>query len=443
MRSIRRVGIAGLAVMAALLTIGVAAAGASSVARDGSTLRIFDESAENNTITLSSDGTEITVTDEAGATDVDLEDCEQVDPDTVTCEIAPNGEFNPNPVTRYDVSLGEGVDSFTNVNFVADESFVDGFGDDSKTIDAGPGGQFVRGGSGDDILRGGEGDDTLRDGNSCCFAVLRGFPVPPGPNGDDVLDGGPGRDETSYDRDTDVTITLDGVANDGEAGEADNVQVEDVFTGDGNDVIVGDDASNALGGGVGNDRVVGGGGDDELSGDFGAALLVDSISRVSRKGGPTSSGSGNDTLEGGPGRDGLDCGRGIDVALRRPGDAVHVNCERIGAEIADDNSRVKGLRKESDVASKKRGKFKVRLECDPDEGAGCVGKLAITSHGKKVGKGRFNVEAGKTEGGKAKLNKRGLRKVREAGGSLLVTVTARTSEPGGFAKDRDRIQLHR
>jgi hypothetical protein len=58
-----------------------------------------------------------------------------------------------------------------------------------------------------------------------------------GPGGNDVLDGGPGRDDTSYSRTAPVTITLDGVANDGEAGEADNVQVEDVFTGDGNDTI--------------------------------------------------------------------------------------------------------------------------------------------------------------------------------------------------------------
>jgi hypothetical protein len=446
MRGIRRV-VYGVAVTAALLAVGVASASASSsVRRDNSTLSIFDDSVtgEDNTIALSTNGTTITVTDNAGATDVDanLGDCEQVNGGTVRCTIAANAD-NDRPITRYSVNLGEGTDSFANVNFFADDSNVDGFGDGSKTIEAGPGGQFIRGGSGDDILRGGDGDDTLRDGGGCCSVFARGIFVPSGPNGDDVLDGGPGRDETSYSRTADVTITLDGVANDGEAGEADNVQVEDVFTGDGNDTIVGDDATNALGGGSGSDRVVGGGGEDELFGDFGASFLGDSINRAARKGGPTSGASGDDTLEGGPGRDGLDCGRGVDVALRRPGDAVHINCERIGAEIADDNSRVKGLRAGSDVAPKKRGKFKVRLECDPDEGTGCVGALNITSHGKKIGKGRFDVEAGETENGKAKLNKRGLRKVRDASGSLFVTVTARTAEPGGFAKDRDRIQLHR
>ncbi|HEX2127837.1 MAG TPA: hypothetical protein VHF58_01320, partial [Solirubrobacterales bacterium] len=335
-------------------------------------------------------------------------------------------------------------DAFTNVNFVANQSSVRGFGEGSKTIHAGPGDQFVGGALSDDVLRGEDGDDTIHDGSGfgCCI-LLRGGGggIPTGPAGNDVLDGGPGRDGTSYSRTAPLTITLDGLPNDGEAGEADNVQVEDVFTGDGDDVVIGNDAANALGGGAGNDRLVGSGGDDELFGDFGTTLLVDSI--ASRKGGPISDAHGNDTLDGGAGRDGLDCGRGIDVALRRPGDAVHINCERIGAEIADDNSRVKGLRKGSDVKRKKRGKFKVRLECDPDEGAGCVGKLKIESDGKKIGKGRFNVAAGKTKNGKAKLNKRGLRKVRKAGGSLVVTVTATTSEPGGFAKDRDRIQLHR
>jgi Ca2+-binding RTX toxin-like protein len=385
------------------------------------------------------------VTDQAGVIDDDFDaaDCQQVNPNTVTCAIAPNAN-NSSPITRYNVGLGEGVDSFTNENFFANESDVDGFGEGSKTINAGPGSQFLGGGQGNDILNGGEGDDRLRDGNTCCFALLRGNGGGAiGPNGNDVLDGGPGRDETSYSRLAPVTITLDGVANDGETGEADNVIVEDVFTGDGNDTIIGDDGPNALGGGEGSDRVVGNGGDDELFGDFGAnVFLQDSINRAGRKGGPISS-PGDDTLDGGAGRDGLDCGRGIDVALREPGDAVHVNCERIGAEIADDNSRVKGISKGSQVKPKKRGKFKVRLECDPDEGTGCVGKLKVESDGKKIGKGRFNVTAGEAENGKAKLNKRGLKKLRGAGGSLLVTVTATTSEPGGFAKDRDRIQLHR
>ena len=278
------------------------------------------------------------------------------------------------------------------------------------------------------------GDDRRR------IFLARGFPVPAGPNGNDLLDGGPGRDEAEYDRDADVSISLDGAANDGEAGEADNVQVEDVFTGEGNDTITGSDAANALAGGGGSDHILGAGGNDELFGDFGTVTL--DKARAKRGGGPSGN-FGDDTLDGGAGRDGLDCGRGIDVALREPADQVNVNCERIGAEIVDDNSRVKGVSKGTDVKRKKRGKFKVRLECGAEEGAACVGKLAIKSDGKKIGKGRFDVAAGDTENGKAKLSSKGRRALRQAGGELLVTVTAKTSEPGGIAKDRDRIQLRR
>jgi len=218
------------------------------------------------------------------------------------------------------------------------------------------------------------------------------------------------------------------------------VQTEDVSTGNGDDVVIGEGGGNAFSGGNGSDRLVGAGGNDELVGDagvFGPSRL--SPARTSaRRGGPFVV-AGNDTLDGGPGRDGLNCGRGIDLALREPVDEVHVSCERIGAEIVDDNSTVKG----ANAQPKKRGKFKIRLQCAPEEGAACVGKLKIKSDGKRIGKGRFNVAAGKTKNGKAKLTKKGLRKLRGAGGSLVVTVTAKTSEPGGIATDRDRVQLHR
>src|SRR5213075_615176 len=95
----------------------------------------------------------------------------------------------------------------------------------------------VIGGSGDDtligsadanVLSGGFGDDTL-DGGA----------------GADVLNGGPGTadlaDYSGRAAANPVTVTLDGVANDGGSGENDNVgtDVENIDGGAGDDTLIG------------------------------------------------------------------------------------------------------------------------------------------------------------------------------------------------------------
>lgn len=73
-----------------------------------------------------------------------------------------------------------------------------------------------------------------------------------------------------------MTVTLDGLRNDGEAGENDLVatDVEDVFGGAGAHTIVGDAASNDLSGGPGDDVIDGGLGGDILSGGEGFDTLT-------------------------------------------------------------------------------------------------------------------------------------------------------------------------
>ena len=76
--------------------------------------------------------------------------------------------------------------------------------------------------------------------------------------GPDGLSGGSGRDIVVYgQRGLPVTVTIGAGANDGLAGERDNVKadVESVQTGRGNDVITGNGASNRLFGGGGKDRL--------------------------------------------------------------------------------------------------------------------------------------------------------------------------------------------
>jgi Ca2+-binding RTX toxin-like protein len=133
------------------------------------------------------------------------------------------------------------------------------------------------GGAGNDRLTGSPGDD-----------VLIGGP------GADVLGGGGGRDTADYSaRTAPVSVTLDNQANDGEAGEGDNVgaDVEVLAGGAAGDTLTGNDGDNALLGNGGNDTLNGAGGNDQLDG-----------------------GAGDDTLDGGVGSDTLTGGDGTDTA---------------------------------------------------------------------------------------------------------------------------------
>ena len=144
------------------------------------------------------------------------------------------------------------------------------------------------GGAGDDTLIGGPGDDFL-DG---------------GP-GADVLRGGAGdADEVFYaDRTADLRLTEDGVADDGEAGEGDNLgsDIEVITAGQGNDYVIG---------GPGNDTIMGLGGNDSLFGANGNDLIYGDIVSGTDIGDRN---PGDDLLGGGNGDDTLIGGLGADV----------------------------------------------------------------------------------------------------------------------------------
>lgn len=134
-------------------------------------------------------------------------------------------------------------------------------------LTGGPGDQFLAGGQGDNILSGGPGDDDLSGGPDT-----------------DVFHGGPGVDLVTFDTDIeDVTVTVDGVANDGKPGDHDNVEtdVEGVRGGRGDDLLIGNQRANLLIGSEGDDVLKGLGGNDRLE-EFGP---------------------GSDVFVGGPGRD--------------------------------------------------------------------------------------------------------------------------------------------
>ncbi|WP_372791039.1 calcium-binding protein, partial [Paraconexibacter sp.] len=205
---------------------------------------------------------------------------------------------------------------------------------------------------GNDAVLGGPGQDRFFAG--------------PTPDGNDVLSGrGGASDHAIYSlRTSSLSIDLDDNADDGQAGEADNVgdDVEWVTGGQAADVLVGSPADNILRGSTGNDTLDGGAGADSLGGGAGTDTVTyagrgipvavdidgnadDGSSTDAAAGGVTSrddvmtdverviggtgadtlrAGTGAATLEGGPGSDTLTGGPANDTLKGGPGvDALH------------------------------------------------------------------------------------------------------------------------
>ena len=165
---------------------------------------------------------------------------------------------------------GDGADEL--VGGSGDDVLIGGLGAD--VLAGGRGRDTLAGGDGADVLDGGTQDDTLYGGGDDDR-----FPALPGPDGADVVSGGSGTDTADYRaRTTPLTVSLDGQANDGAAGERDLVgryrwdsafpgqesDIESVLGGTAADTLTGDNAGNALTGGAGADVLRGSGGEDSL-----------------------------------------------------------------------------------------------------------------------------------------------------------------------------------
>ena len=171
---------------------------------------------------------------------------------------------------RATLTLGDRDDNATASDGLLRASVDAGAGDDVVLAS----GAVTSGGPGNDRLTGGteihgdDGDDVIEGGVRSYGGAGADRMV-----GGGAMDGGPGSDTfpssgtVVYDgRTAPVTVTLDGVANDGERGEGDNVTTYGVRGGPGDDVLVGDDRSNQLSGGSGDDVLRGGGAADSLTG---------------------------------------------------------------------------------------------------------------------------------------------------------------------------------
>jgi Ca2+-binding RTX toxin-like protein len=212
--------------------------------------------------------------------------------------------------------------------------FIDG-GSHNDTIDGGWDNDLMKGGDGNDSIQGGLGNDTLGGGA-----------------GNDTLNGGSGVDTAEYDTTGAVQVNLWFGTSSGALGNDTLSLIENVKTGSGNDVVLGNDGKNRLETGnghdtvyafndhdtvvtgsgndvaygyEGNDSLYGGSGNDRLYGDAGNDFVDGEAGNDTLSGGDgadwLSGGyNGNDVLRGGEGADTLSGGTGADVIQWRAGD---------------------------------------------------------------------------------------------------------------------------
>jgi Ca2+-binding RTX toxin-like protein len=359
MRTSPRLLIAGAALLASLA--GASPAAASELVRDGSALVLRGSPGEANVF-----GTGVDTDD---ATRVHFYDRTsnpmQVDP-ALGCETSTSGwgsfadcpipgidrvrleggdgkdilSVNPHdfPIAGNAVTLdgGDGDDEIQGPTTAMPVTAAGGDGNDKVTGGQGP--DLVDGGAGNDTVDGNDGDDTVLGGPGDDF--VKGGRTPSA----DVIDGGPGRDTIDGDwtgSGLPLTVTFDGVANDGRPDERDNVlSVEVIHTRSVATLVAGDAADAAVefsvvGTPSGNSKLVGTRFDDNLRTDhyhdvIEAGAGADAID----------AGYGNDTITPGPGEDtvladggpnacdALDCPlpNGNDTIYARDGEKDSIDC---------------------------------------------------------------------------------------------------------------------
>jgi Ca2+-binding RTX toxin-like protein len=259
-RSAKRIFAGGLVVaLGALLGLpNVAFAAPTVVSSDGlnpATITVTSDGS-NNAVTVSSSALFVTVSD-TSQTVTPGAGCvvNPADPDGARCAIPSNG------IVVVNVTLGAGNDS------------LQASGTDAPmVINGGDGNDTLNGGQQDDTINGGIGDDTL-DGKGGADSL----------NGDANAVLNPKGDTAAYVGSTDRDVSLDGAANDGAAGEGDDVDTENITTAGGDDTLTGDGGPNVLSSGAGVDTLNGAGGDDTLNGGLNADALnggggVDTVS---------------------------------------------------------------------------------------------------------------------------------------------------------------------
>jgi Ca2+-binding RTX toxin-like protein len=182
-----------------------------------------------------------------------------------------------------DAQVGADLDSVANF-----ENVIGTDGDDVLTGNAAN--NELTGGEGMDMLTGDAGDDRLLGGDDDDMLI--------GGAGKDFIDGGDGVDFADYMGAAAVTITLGNSltnkgfkAAGGDAAGDTLIRIENIMSGDGADVLTGNEQDNLLGGGAGDDTLNGGLGNDLLDGFTG----IDTASYATSAAGVTVDLNGNGT----------------------------------------------------------------------------------------------------------------------------------------------------
>ena len=366
-----------LAALAALVVVP-ATASAGTITYSGGTLTITAADGEENDLTLGGEEDGRVSISDATISSFPDDRCFQLDPQYAIHCLVPE---------RIVAEVGDMRDRVTVNHMVPGNPQVEirgGDGDDDLkaidgntrlTLDGGSGKDVLRsegggdvllggpdrdeliGGAGADHLEGGDGDDTLT-GDVC------ETPAP------DVLDGGAGFDTLTDWGDcgpaTDrrpLTVTVNGVADDGRPGEGDDVRDLDALLLYVPATVVGTDGANAveihtagdrepssvegrggpddLRGGDGRETLDGGAGDDRIEGGFNHDVLTGGPGQDVIHGDQTSGNCGgygqdctipfgNDTIHARDGEaDQIDCGAGTDTAIVDAKDTVADDCEDV------------------------------------------------------------------------------------------------------------------
>jgi len=238
------------------------------------------------------------------------------------------------------ISAGNGDDNVTITGALLFSSqIVGGVGND--TLNGAGMNDSIWGSDGDDVIVGNSGADSLmgENGNDD-LQGLAGADWLSGGNGNDSLDGGADADKLNVDAGADVligglgydtmsysdrtvgmTISYDGIANDGMTGEFDNLNddIEVLWGGKGNDNITGNANANRIEGMAGNDTIDALAGDDYLLGGDGNDSMFGRDGKDSLYGNngddKVYAGAGDDFVDGNAGNDRLEGGHDRDTLM--------------------------------------------------------------------------------------------------------------------------------
>ena len=301
-------------------------------------------------------------------------------------------------------------------------------------MNGGPGNDTMTGGRLDDDLRGDSGNDTIAgatdadnlnggDSNDT-LTGQGGADTLEGGAGADRLDGGGQTDTVRYPVSNRVIVTLDDVANDGRAGEGDNlIDVETVVTGVGNDSVTGSSAAETLDGGAGDDTLRPGTGSDTVHG-----------------------GAGDDTIDVREDNQGIHdvvtCETGQDEVIADLADSVAVRqllsspkddsaCERVERFAVDDGppGEIRGRR----VKLGRNGRAVLRLACPARARVMCRGRLRIADPrrlSRTLGRGAYSVQRRAVGRIQVRLSRAATRRARRRGAITVITRERGVSKKG-------------